>query len=94
MRAVASTRRGRVWASSDRVDFSGWVQKMICAQCFDYLSLGRFFLGPFDVQRSRMTVAAMAMKAKKLLSVLQDRVAIPRNSLSFPKKFSIRCRHL
>jgi len=28
-------------------------------------------LGPVDVQRRRMTVAAMAMKAEKLLSVLQ-----------------------
>lgn len=51
-------------------------------------------LGPVDVQRRRMTVAAMAMKAEKLLSVLQQRVAMPLYSLSFPNKFSIRCRHL
>jgi hypothetical protein len=41
-----------------------------------------------------MIVAAIAMKAEKLLSVLQHRVAIPLYSFSFPKKFSIRCRHL
>ena len=51
-------------------------------------------LGSVDVQRRRMTVAAMAMNAEKLVSVLQQRIAIPLNSLSFPKKFSIRCRHL
>ena len=51
-------------------------------------------LGSVDVYRRRMTVAAIAMKAEKLLSVLQHRVAIPLYSFSFPKKFSIRCRHL
>ena len=51
-------------------------------------------LGPVDVHRRRIMVAARAMKAEKLLSVLQHLVAIPLNSLSFPKKFSIRCRHL
>ena len=54
----------------------------------------RDMLGPVDVHLRRMIVAAMAMKAPKLSSVLQHRVAIPLNSLSFPKKFSIRCRHL
>jgi hypothetical protein len=34
------------------------------------------------------------MNALKLSSVLQKRMAIPLYSLSFPKKFSIRCRHL
>ena len=52
------------------------------------------FLGRVDVHRSRMTVDARAMKALKLVSVLQHLVAIPLYSLSFPKKFSIRCRHL
>ena len=47
-------------------------------------------LGPVDVHRSRMMVAAMATKAEKLLSVLQHRMAIPLYSFSFPKKFSIR----
>ena len=51
-------------------------------------------LGSVDVHRRRMIVAAIAMKAEKLLSVLQHRVAIPLYSFSFPKKFSIRCRHL
>ena len=51
-------------------------------------------LGPFDVHRSRMTVAASEMNALKLSSVLQQRMAMPLYSLSFPKKFSIRCRHL
>jgi hypothetical protein len=37
-----------------------------------------------------MMVAAMAMNAEKLVSVLQQRVAIPLYFLSFPKKFSIR----
>jgi len=41
-----------------------------------------------------MTVDARAMKALKLVSVLQHRVAIPLYSFSFPKKFSIRWRHL
>jgi hypothetical protein len=41
-----------------------------------------------------MTVAAIAMNPLKLVSVLQQRVALPLYSLSFPKKFSIRCRHL
>jgi len=48
-------------------------------------------LGRVDVHRSRMTVDARALK---LVSVLQHLVAIPLYSLSFPKKFSIRCRHL
>ena len=51
-------------------------------------------LGSVDIHRSRMTVDARAMKALKLVSVLQHRVAMPLYSLSFPKKFSIRCRHL
>ena len=50
----------------------------------------RLRLGPVDVHRSRMMVAAMATKAEKLLSVLQHRMAIPLYSFSFPKKFSIR----
>lgn len=45
------------------------------------------YLCPVDVHRRRMTVATIAMKAEKLLSVLQQHVAIPWNSLSFPKKF-------
>ena len=44
-------------------------------------------LGAVDVQLSRMTVVAIAMNALKLVSVLQQRVAIPMYSLSFPKKF-------
>ena len=51
-------------------------------------------LGPVDVYLVRITVAASEMKALKLSSVLQQRMAIPLYSLSFPKKFSIRCRHL
>ncbi len=42
----------------------------------------------------RMMVATMEMKAPKLSSVLHHRVAIPLYSFSFPKRFSIRCRHL
>jgi len=38
-----------------------------------------------------MTVAAMALK---LVSVLQQRVAVPLYSFSFPKKFPVRWRHL
>lgn len=41
-----------------------------------------------------MTVAARAMKALKLSSVLQQRMAMPLYSLSLPKRFSIRWRHL
>jgi len=41
-----------------------------------------------------MTVAAIAMDALQLVSVLQQRMAIPLCSLSFAKKFSIRWRHL
>jgi hypothetical protein len=37
-----------------------------------------------------MTVATMAMNALQLVSVLQQRMAIPLYSLSFPKKFPIR----
>ncbi len=51
-------------------------------------------LGSVDVHRRRMMVAAMAMKAAKLVSVLQQRVVIPLYSLIFPKRFSIRWRHL
>jgi len=40
-----------------------------------------------------MRVAASAMNAVKLWSVLQERIAIPLFSFSFPKKFSMRCRH-
>ena len=41
-----------------------------------------------------MPVGASAMKSLKLVPVLQQRVAVPLYSLSFPKKFSIRCRHV
>ena len=41
-----------------------------------------------------MTVAAKEIKALKLSSVLQQRMMIPLYSLSFPKKFLIKCRHL
>jgi len=41
-----------------------------------------------------MTVDASAMKAMKLVSALQHRVAVPLYSLSFPKKFSIGWHHL
>lgn len=58
------------------------------------LGMGWGRLGPVDVHFRRMMVAAMEMKAPKLSSVLQHRVAMPLYSLSFPKKFSIRCRHL
>ena len=51
-------------------------------------------LGPVDVHFSRMMVAAKEMKALKLSSVLQQRMAIPLYSLSLQKKFSMRCRHL
>ena len=51
-------------------------------------------LGRVDVHFKRITVAARAMNALKLASVLQQRIAIPLYSLSFPKKFSIRCRHI
>ena len=51
-------------------------------------------LGHVDIYRSRMTVAAMAMNALKLVSVLQHRVAAPLYSFSFPKKFPVRRRHL
>ena len=39
-------------------------------------------------------VAAIEMKAEKLVSVLQKRVAMPLLSFRLPKKFSIRWRHL
>jgi len=42
-------------------------------------------LGPVDVHLSRMIVAAIEMNALKLASVLHERMAIPRFSLSFPK---------
>jgi hypothetical protein len=51
-------------------------------------------LGSLDVHWSRMSVAAMTINALKLVLVLQQRVSIPLYSLSFPKKFSIRCRYL
>jgi hypothetical protein len=51
-------------------------------------------LGRVDVHFNRITVAAIEMNALKLASVLQQRIAIPLYSLSFPKKFSIKCRHL
>jgi hypothetical protein len=41
-----------------------------------------------------MIDAASEMKALKLWSVLHERMAMPLFSLSFPKWFSIRCRHL
>lgn len=56
--------------------------------------LMEFRLGLVDVHRKGMTVAAMAMNAVKLVSVFQQRMAIPLYSLSFPKKFSIIWRHL
>jgi hypothetical protein len=42
----------------------------------------------------RITVAATDMNELKLASVLQQRIAIPLYSLSFRKKFSIKCRDL
>jgi hypothetical protein len=53
----------------------------------DYFST---LLGPVDVHLRRITVATMAMNALQLVSVLQQRMAIPLYSLSFPKKFPIR----
>jgi len=41
-----------------------------------------------------MAVAAMAMNAAKLVSVLQRLFAIQLYFLSFPKQFSIRWHHL
>ena len=55
---------------------------------------GARYLGSVDVHLVRVTVAAREMNALKLSSVLQQRMAMPLYSFSFPKKFSIRCRHL
>jgi hypothetical protein len=43
-----------------------------------------------EIHRELMTAAARWMKAAKLASVLSARMAMRLNSLSLPKKFSIR----
>ena len=51
-------------------------------------------LGPVENQRELMIAAPRWIIAAKLVSVLSLRIATRLNSLSLPKKFSIKCRHL
>jgi hypothetical protein len=51
---------------------------------------GHYELRPVEIHRELMTAAARWMIAVKLESVLSARMAIRLNSLSLPKKFSIR----
>ena len=51
-------------------------------------------LGSVEIHLEFRTVAAAWIIAAKLASVLQARMAMRLNSLSLPKKFSMRWRHL
>lgn len=51
-------------------------------------------LVPVEIHRELMMAAPRWIIAAKLVSVLSLRMATRLNSLSLPKKFSMRCRHL
>ena len=50
---------------------------------FDLKASAAAFLGPVEIHRVRIIVAPMWIMASKLVSVLQARIAIRLNSLSF-----------
>ena len=65
---------------------SGSVQAQSCVQLCDadfWQTATREQLGPVEIHRVRIIVAPMWIMASKLVSVLQARIAIRLNSLSF-----------
>jgi hypothetical protein len=57
-------------------------------------TFSRGHLGSVGIHREFITAAARWIMEAKLWSVLSARMAMRLNSLSLPKKFSMRCRHL
>ena len=63
-------------------------------RCGNLVHPDGFGVGSVENYRELITPAARWIIAAKLVSVLSLRIAIRLNSLSLPKKFSIKWRHL
>jgi hypothetical protein len=88
--------RSRMTIATKGGIWPGWPYNSSVAYLTDAIeaSLARLGLGLVEVHRELMTPATSWIMAAKLRSVLQARMAMRLNSLSLPKKFSMRWRHL